>query len=407
MQGHIGAQGGFGREHSGGAGVPAPLCPLCWLSLCPGRVGSPGGTPEPRQDPASSLHGAGQGSCPHGCRVAMTPHGEGLHGPRGSTRPCPAKLRPQGLPFGGYGNRGSSHGRGGILRLAGCCACKEPGGWKMVPSAQAEPSPALSHPWSSEMRSPKGRVCRRPASAAGSPQPSTEQTQLLLTPTALPLPQTVPRASTAGQTAAPVPEPRTGSRPQAMGMGTRLLRPGTSSPRSSLRRVPLGRQGPRWWRVAIAAQLPVPARPLPPAAAATLLFCPEPARTTGAIVVGGSRKTTVLPAEPASPGTRTQPRGAQHGAFPAGHRGALTHGPAQPYPPGPNPRPVPRSLPRPPSAVPSPSGMLMAQARLLHMDHGVLTHHRPRAPTTPSLCCRPHRGSTPCCQLLCVLEKST
>lgn len=248
MQGHIGAQGGFGREHSGGAGVPAPLCPLCWLSLCPGRVGSPGGTPEPRQDPASSLHGAGQGSCPHGCRVAMTPHGEGLHGPRGSTRPCPAKLRPQGLPFGGYGNRGSSHGRGGILRLAGCCACKEPGGWKMVPSAQAEPSPALSHPWSSEMRSPKGRVCRRPASAAGSPQPSTEQTQLLLTPTALPLPQTVPRASTAGQTAAPVPEPRTGSRPQAMGMGTRLLRPGTSSPRSSLRRVPLGRQGPRWWR---------------------------------------------------------------------------------------------------------------------------------------------------------------
>lgn len=178
----------------------------------------------------------------------MTPRGEGLHGLRGSTRPCPAELRPRGLPFGGYGNSGSSHGRDGILGPAGCCACRSREDGKTVPRAQAEPAPALSHPWSSEMRSSKGRVCRRPASAARSPQPGTEQTQLLPTPTALPLPQTVPRASTAGQTAAPVPEPRTGSRPQATGMGTRLLRPGTASLQAPAHPTPACAVSPRGGR---------------------------------------------------------------------------------------------------------------------------------------------------------------
>lgn len=49
---------------SRGRGVTALLCPLCWLSWRPGWVGSPGGTPEPRQDPASSWHGWGRAQSP-------------------------------------------------------------------------------------------------------------------------------------------------------------------------------------------------------------------------------------------------------------------------------------------------------------------------------------------------------
>lgn len=59
-----GTHQGLAQGAAGAGGVTALLCPLCWLICWPGWVGSPGGTPELRQDPASSWHGWGQAQSP-------------------------------------------------------------------------------------------------------------------------------------------------------------------------------------------------------------------------------------------------------------------------------------------------------------------------------------------------------
>lgn len=223
--------------------------------------------------------------------------------------PRPAEPWPPALPSGRYG----------------CCACGSRDDGKLVPSAWAEPAPAPSRPRSSEMRSP-----RDPPALREPPGPAPADTD-----SPGPAPRR-PACKYRCETAAPAPSPTTAPEPgpPGIGMGLLLLLPAghrtlqaPAHPKSGTRRpapacamaaCPLVVAGST---VAAGDQLPVPARPLPPAAAATLLFCPEPAQTTGAIVVGGSRKATVLPAEPASPGTHMQPHGARHDALPTGHRG--------------------------------------------------------------------------------------
>lgn len=172
----------------GELGLPAPLFPHCCPSSRPGWLGSPGETLELSQDPAWS---------------------------------------------------GTGHPDvGWMLHL------QEQEDGKLAPSAQAEPAPAPSHPWSLQTRSPRGRLCWR--------LPGMGQILLPLTPTALPLPFTIPHANTTEQTTAPALSPTPAPYHGVQGWGHGCSGhsphpPGTSTlqtrhppPHCSPRRVPLG-----------------------------------------------------------------------------------------------------------------------------------------------------------------------
>lgn len=234
MRGHIEAHGGFGREHLGGVGVPAPLCPLRWLSS---RVGSPAGTPEPRQDPAGSTEGD-RGRIP-------TDAGWQWHPMEGG-----AALAP-----------GITLWRVRMRRLRSW----EEG--KPLLSARAEPAPAPSCPRNSEMRSP-----RDPPALPGTPGPAPADTD-----SAAPRPPSCKHrwANRSSSLRAPHQLRTPGHR--ARGWGCCCSRLGTApsrhqhtpnpAPIAPLQpapwlRVPLGWQGARWWPWLICQSLPGPRRRL-------------------------------------------------------------------------------------------------------------------------------------------------
>lgn len=400
--------GGTGEGRGCAGGGPA----RAGLTGCGGRRGSRGlrqGARGGSGDPGTTVPplrgqdgwGAQEGTLPAACvggDGAQSPQTQGGSGTRwrggcfgsGSRAPlapgfAPRRVRRQQPPW----RRRPEAGR--------CC-----GGRGAGPQRRSRAGPCPVLPMELRGETPRGRVCWRCASAAGSPQPrSHPHRQLCPAPSRLQAPLGEPQPQLLPPSPPPAPEPR----PPGTGMGTLPLpaghrtlqapappKPGTHrpAPACAMAAGPRGAAGSAVAAVVAVAPLPVPTRP--PPAAATLQFCPEPARTTGAIVAGGSRKATALPAEPASPGTRTQPRSAQRGTLPAGHQGwdgcpALTPSPAQPNPP---------PHPKPPSGATVPPQAAERGAEPLQDAHG--TRAAPtRGPRriAPSPAPRPDRAAPP------------
>lgn len=382
-----GGTSGLTGASAGGTGGKRGSRHHCAPFAWPGRVGSPGG------DPAGSLHGGGRGTVPADTGWQWHPVEGGLLWLRVPSPPGPSVCPPVGT-VAAAPMEAASRGRT-LLRL------REPRGREAGPQHRSRAGPCPVLPMELGGETPRGRVCWRCASAAGSPQPcSHPHRQLCPAPSRLQAPLGKPQPQLLPPSPPPAPEPR----PPGTGMGTLPLpaghrtlqapahpKPGTHrpAPACAIAVGPHGAAGSAVAAVVAVAPLPVPTRPPPPPAAATLLFCPEPARTTGAIVAGGSRKATVLPAEPASPGT--------HAQRPAWRPPRRTSGMGR----VPCPKPQPHSAeppphPKPPSSATVPPQAAKRGAEPLQDAHG--THAAPtRGPRriAPSPAPHPDRAAPP------------